>query len=242
MLRLLAALFAALAVALPAAAKEEAAVRKAAEAFIGGEGRVEGVSRAGFLNLWEVRVNTQQGVRVIYTDDAATHFIIGSVIDAKTETDLTAARMSKLNAIKFSELPLNQAFKIVRGKGTRQLAYFSDPRCSYCKRFDQELVKMDDITVHVFMLPIIAPDSGQLSRQIWCSPDRAKAWQDMMLKDIPPTASASCPNPVDRNLELGKRLRVSGTPLLVLADGQRISGWRPAAQLSELMDQAAQAK
>lgn len=238
-------LFAALAcliAAAPAAAKDEATVRKAAEAFISGEGRVEGVARAGFLNFWEVRVATSQGVRLMYADDQATHFFIGSVIEAKTETDLTEARMRKLNAIRFADLPLNQAFKIVRGKGTRQLAYFSDPRCPYCKRFDQEIVKMDDVTVHVFMLPIISPESAPLSRAVWCSPDRAKAWLDLMLRDVAPAAAGNCPNPIDRNLELGRKLRVNGTPLLVLADGQRISGWRPAAQLSEMMDAAAAAK
>jgi thiol:disulfide interchange protein DsbC len=88
------------------------------------------------------------------------------------------------------------------------------------------------------MLPIIAPDSAQLSRAVWCSPDRAKAWQDLMLNNVMPTASGTCANPIDRNLELGKKFRVSGTPTLIFVDGQRMSGWRPAPQLSKLLDEA----
>jgi len=222
----------------PAWAKDEATIRKAAEAFVGTDMRVEGVSRAGFLGFWEVRVATGEGTRILYTTDEASHFFIGAVIDGKTQADLTEVRMRKLNAIRFADLPLNQAFKIVRGKGTRQLAYFSDPRCPYCKRFDQEVVKMDDVTVHVFMLPIIAPDSASLSRQVWCSPDRAKAWLDWMLNEVAPTASGTCANPIERNLELGKKFRVNGTPTLFFVDGQRMSGWRPAPQLSQLLDEA----
>lgn len=221
-----------------AAARDEATIRKAAEAFLEGDVKVEGVSRAGFLGMWEVRVATSEGTRLLYTTDEATHFFIGTVYEGKTQTDLTEQRMRKLNTVRFADLPFNQAFKIVRGKGTRQFAYFSDPRCPYCKKFDQEIVKMDDVTVHVFLLPIISPESGPLSRAVWCSPDRAKAWQDLMLRDIRPTANGNCPNPIDRNLELGKKYRVSGTPTLIFADGQRLAGWRPAPQLSQLLDQA----
>ena len=222
----------------PAGARDEATVRKAAEAFLGEDMKIEGVARAGFLELWEVRISTREGTRLLYTNDDATHFFIGTIFDGKTQTDLTEQRMRRLNSVRFADLPLNQAFKIVRGKGTRQLAYFSDPRCPYCKKFDQELVKMDDLTVYVFMFPIIAPDSPQLARAIWCSPDRAKAWFDLTLNNVLPTASGTCPNPIDRNLELGKKLRVNGTPTLILADGQRMSGWRPAPQLSKLLDEA----
>ncbi len=231
----------ALAIALvagPVSAKDEAAVRKAAEAFLGADLKVEGVARAGFLGLWEIRVATPEGPRLVYTNDAATHFFIGSVIEGKTQTDLTEARMRKLTAIRFADLPFNQAFKIVRGKGTRELAYFADPRCSYCRRFDQEIVKMDDVTVHVFMLPIIARDSAEISRAVWCSPDRAKAWLDWMLNEVKPAANGNCANPVERNLELGRKYRINGTPTLFFADGQRLAGWRPAPQLSQLLDEA----
>jgi thiol:disulfide interchange protein DsbC len=232
----------ALACAVTAAHANEEAIRKAVAGLLGDQVKVEGVTKTGILGLYEVRLATEEGTRIVYTDEAAGYLFIGSIYDNKTQTDLTEARMRKLNAIRFADLPLAQAFKIVRGKGTRQFAYFSDPRCPYCKKFDQELVKMDDITVHVFMLPIISPESGPLSRAVWCSPDRAKAWQDLMLKDIKPTANGNCPNPIDRNLELGKKLRVNGTPTLVFVDGQRLSGWRPAPQLSQLLDQAQASK
>lgn len=230
--------FAVALVAGPVSAKDEATVRKAAEAFLGADLKIEGVARAGFLGLWEIRVATPEGPRLIYTNDAATHFIVGSVIEGKTQTDLTEARMRKLTAIRFADLPFGQAFKIVRGKGTRELAYFADPRCTYCRRFDQEIVKMDDVTVHVFLLPIIARDSGDISRAVWCSPDRAKAWLDWMLKEVKPAANGSCANPIEGNLELGRKLRINGTPTLFFADGQRLSGWRPAPQLSQLLDEA----
>jgi thiol:disulfide interchange protein DsbC len=218
-----------------AARADEAAIRKAAEALLAENARVESVSKAGFLGLYEVRISTPEGARILYADEDGTYFFIGTVLDAKTQSDLTEARLRKLNAIRFADLPLAQAFKIVRGKGTRQLAYFSDPRCPYCRKFDQELTQVDDVTVHVFLFPIIAADSAAISKAVWCSPDRTKAWLDLMLQGIQPTAKATCDTPIEKNLALGRKYGINGTPTLIFADGQRISGWMPAARLSKML-------
>ncbi len=218
-----------------AARADEAAIRKAAEALLADGAKIEAISKAGFLGLYEVRLSTPEGARILYTDEDGTYFFIGRVIEGKTQTDLTEARERKLNAIRFEDLPLAQAFKIVRGKGTRQLAYFSDPRCPYCRKFDQELTRVDDVTVHVFLIPIIAPDSGAISKAVWCSPDRSKAWLELMLNGVQPTAKATCDTPIDKNLALSRKYGINGTPTLIFADGQRVSGWMPADKLSKML-------
>jgi thiol:disulfide interchange protein DsbC len=229
----------ALACAVTAAHANEEAIRKAVVGLLGDQVKVEGVTKTGILGLYEVRLTTEEGTRIVYTDEAAGYFFIGSIYDNKTQTDLTEAQMRKLNAIRFADLPLAQAFKIVRGKGTRQLAYFSDPRCPYCRRLDQELTKVDDVTVHVFLIPIIAADSAAISKAVWCAPDRGKAWLDLMLKEItPPAPKANCDTPIEKNLALSKKYRINGTPTLVFADGQRVSGLMPAARLSKMLDEA----
>ena len=221
-----------------AAWADEAAIRKGVASLLGPDAEIEGIAPAGFLGLFEVRIATPRGTSILYTDEAARYFVHGEVFDAKTESNLTEARLSKLNAVRFDDLPFAQSFKIVHGKGTRQLAYFSDPRCPYCKRLDQELAQIDDITVHVFLIPIIAPDSEALSKAIWCSPDRAKAWLDLMLKGVTPTARASCDAPLDKNIAISRKYRINSTPTLIFADGQRVAGWMTADKLSKMLDEA----
>jgi len=232
------ALALALACAVTAAHANEEAIRKAVVVLLGDEVKVEGVTKTSILGLYEVRLRTEEGVRIVYTDEAASYFFIGNIYDNKTQTDVTELRMRKLNAIRFADLPLGQAFKIVRGKGTRQLAYFSDPRCPYCRRLDQELAKLDDVTVYVFMIPIIAPDSAAISKAVWCAPDRSKAWLDLMLNEVaPPAPKANCDTPLEKNLAFGKKHRINGTPTLVFPDGQRVAGLMPAARLSKMLDE-----
>jgi thiol:disulfide interchange protein DsbC len=219
---------------------DEAKIRKVVEDKLGGV-KVEGVQR-GPLGLWEVRFRSAEGMQIVYTDATASHIIVGKIYETKGDKDLTEERLRKLNAIKFDALPFAQAVKVQRGNGKRVLVMFSDPHCPYCTKFEQTLQQVDNITVYVFMFPVIKPDLAGHSKAVWCSPDRAKAWLDLALRGKPPAASASCENPVEKNLELGHRLGVNSTPTLYLANGERVAGAMSPADLREMLDKVASSK
>jgi thiol:disulfide interchange protein DsbC len=129
---------------------------------------------------------------IYYTDAQANYLIEGSLIDLRAKRNLTEERVTKLTAVKFDELPLKDAFTIVRGNGKRRMAVFEDPNCGYCKTFERDLQKVDNVTdLHV---PLPHPGC-RLKRQvqvpIWCAKDQAKAWQDWMVRDLPVTAAAA---------------------------------------------------
>ena len=218
---------------------DEAQIRKVLEPKLGGA-KIEGVER-GPLGLYEVRYRGEDGVRILYTDATATHIVVGKIYESKGDKDLTEVRLRKFNAIKFESLPLAQAVKIQRGNGKRTLVMFSDPYCPYCKQFEQTLQQIDNITVYVFMYPVIRPQLADHSKAVWCSSDRATAWLDLALRGKPP-AAASCDNPVQATLELGRKLGVNSTPTLFLASGEKIQGGLSVSDLKEILDQVAVAK
>lgn len=204
--------------------------------------RVDGVQPAPVAGLFEVRFQTQDGPQILYTDAQANYFIVdASIIDAKSGRNLTEDRLQKLSGVEFGALPLDLALKIQRGNGKRVLAMFSDPYCPYCRRLEQTLAQIDDITIYVFMYPVIRPDNADHSRAVWCAPDRVKAWLELAASDTPkvPAGGAACPNPVDKVLELGRSLRVSGTPTLFFANGERAGGGMPLGQLRAKLDDIA---
>jgi thiol:disulfide interchange protein DsbC len=213
---------------------DEAQIRKVMEEKLGGV-KIEGI-QPGPLGLYEVRFRSSSGMRVVYTDANATHIFVGKIYDTQNDRDVTEERLRRLNAIKFESLPFDQAVKVQRGNGKRVLAMFSDPYCPACKQFEQTLQQIDDITIYVFMFPVIRPELAEQSKAVWCSPDRAKAWLDVALRGKPPAAKANCANPVEKNLELGRSLGVNSTPTLVLANGERVTGGLSRADLTELLD------
>ncbi len=218
-------------------AANETEVRKNMQARYPGIA-VESVAPTPLPGIFEVFANGT----ILYTDVKVNYLIAeGRLVDARSRTDLTAERLRKLQAIPFESLPLQQSFKVVRGNGKRKLAYFTDPNCPYCKRLEQELVNLKDVTLHVFLFPILSEDSVEKARAVWCSKDRAKAWTDLMLKDVALKAPAKCDAPIEKLVQYGQDKGIKGTPTLIFADGSRVPGMLPAAELNKLLDAASQA-
>lgn len=121
-------------------------------------------------------------------------------------------------------LPFDKAVKIVRGNGKRELAVFSDPYCSACQAFEKTLSHLDDVSLYLFMLPVIRPDKMDQSKSVWCSSDRAKAWVDLALLRKAPDAAPTCDNPVDAVMALLPTIGIRATPTIIFENGQRGQG------------------
>ncbi|HWI97629.1 MAG TPA: DsbC family protein [Burkholderiales bacterium] len=242
MLNRLLLLIAALALSSAALAADDAELRRTLEPKLGVQ--IDGIEPGPVPGLYEVRYRSPQGVQVIYVDATGNYVIQGKIYDLRAERDLTEERLRKLNAIKFESLPLELAVKIQRGDGKRVLAMFSDPYCPACRQFERSLAQVDNVTIYVFMYPVIRPENTDHSRMVWCSADRAKAWLELAAAPKPkvPNAAKSCGDPVDKVLKLGRSLAVNSTPTLILANGERVSGGLAADDLKDLLDQTSVAK
>ena len=169
---------------------QESTIRKTLGERIPQMGKIDEVRPTAMQGLYEVRIGTD----VFYTDAKGNYVIQGELIDTKARRNLTEDRINKLTAVDFAELPLKDAFTIVRGDGKRKVAVFEDPNCGYCKRFERDLQNVDNITVYLFLYPILSPDSAEKSRNVWCAKDRVAAWQDMMgARRCPPPPAATPP-------------------------------------------------
>jgi thiol:disulfide interchange protein DsbC len=184
--------------------------------------KIDSIKATPYAGLYEVSAAGD----ILYTDKKGEYLFIGEVINSKTSRNLTKERVDELNKVKLSDMPLDSALKLVKGDGKRVLVLFEDPNCGYCKQFRKTTLKeMDNVTVYTFMYNILSEDSAVKSRNIWCSPDRNKAWDDWMVNGkLAPTAAADCPNPNEKISALGRKLKISGTPAIFFADGSRLPG------------------
>lgn len=225
-----------------AASANEVEIQKAVEAKLGV--KVESVTKAGYLGLYEVYADGH----LFYTDEKVTAMLVGgdlirsrqavNLVDLKANRNITEERLRKLTAIKFSDLPLEQAIKQVRGNGKRVMASFEDPNCGYCKRLAKDLQKLDNVTIYTFLYPILSEDSVKKSKQVWCSADRAKAWNDWIIDGKAPGGRDNCDtSAITRNQEYGRRLNITGTPTIVFADGERVPGAVPLNVLEQKLNQ-----
>lgn len=213
---------------------QEAKIRKALAERLPQAVVVDEVTPTPIPGLYEVR----SGVTVLYADRNGDYVIRGEMLDTRRQINLTQARIAKVSVIDFSTLPLQDAIVSTRGRGTRKLAVFADPDCTYCKQLERVLEGRDDITVYTFLLHILGPDSLDKAKAIWCAKDKDAAWRDWMREGKAPNAQSDCDTrALDRNAALGKQYAIQSTPTLVFADGTRTNGAPGAMRLEQLLMQ-----
>jgi len=232
---LLAALVTLCGAALAQDAATQAAIRKALAERIPRMPPIDEVRASPIPGLFEVRYG---GSEILYSDEKGDYiFVNGSLVETRTRTDLTEARIEKLLAVDFAKLPVKDAIVIRQGRPLRKVAVFVDPNCGYCKRFERDLAGIKDVLVYTFLLPILGPDSTAKSRDIWCAKDNGKAWRAWMLDGTaaPPAPDKCDVTALERNLEFGRRHKINGTPAVVFEDGSRKPGAIPADMLEKLL-------
>jgi thiol:disulfide interchange protein DsbC len=90
----------------------------------------------------------------------------------------------------------------------------------------------------MFLYPILSPDSTDKSKNIWCAKDKAKTWVDLMVRDQP-VAKASCDTAaIERNVDFGRKHKITGTPTVFFADGSRVPGAISAQQVEKQLSGA----
>ena len=215
----------------PAMTPEETTIKALVEKRLGDGAKVDSVHKTDFSGLYELHADGE----VMYTDPTAKYLVVGHIVDLETHKDYTNASLAQLQRINFSDLPFDSSIKMVKGNGKRVIAVFEDPNCGYCKRLRHSLAEMDNVTVYTFMYNILAADSSVKSKNVWCTPNRLKAWDDWMLGGkAPANAPASCTsNPNEQVSELGHKLHVTATPTIFFADGTRTAGYMEPAMLEE---------
>lgn len=220
---------------------EEQAIRKALRARIP-EAQIISVQKLPYAGLYEVAVRRGNDTAIYYSDALGQVMIVGNIVELRTDRNLTEERLRTLTAIDWKQLPFNWAVTTRRGNGRRQIAIFSDPNCPFCQKFEKDLAAVENITIHIFMWPVIREESVRQTKSVWCSKDRAKAWNDLMLKRVEPMAPTDCDNPIDELVALGKRLGARSTPTWFLPNGEMYSGAQPMRVVVPLLDATARRK
>lgn len=177
------------------------------------------------------------GKNVAYVGEDGRYFLFGSLYDMQTQTDLTASKREEANKIDVASIPLANAIKTIKGKGTRKIIVFTDPDCPYCKMLGKTIDSMDDITVYNILFPIagLHPDATRKAQDIFCSINSGKVLDDWFVKSIPIKRAKACQNPISENVALAAKLGLNGTPMIISMDGRLMPGAGSKEKIEEFL-------
>jgi thiol:disulfide interchange protein DsbC len=157
------------------------------------------------------------------------------------------SNLSKLNELMETKRlvqtfpPKDMLIYPAKDKVKAELTIFTDTSCSYCRKMHREIPQLQSQGVTVRLIPY--PRRGldgygyEELKSVWCSDHPDEAFSSVVEDRVMPDSLDDCDKAeaVNAGYRLGNRIGISGTPLLVLGNGEKIKGYKPAAELIRRM-------
>lgn len=180
---------------------------------------------------------------VMYVDLQGNYLFTGAMVELQNGRNLTQEFVIAKRRDLLQSVPLKQAIMytpaVRHDLPIRPLLLFDDPDCPYCRQFHPEVKKLVEagIPVAVFLYPVaqLHPDAVRKSIAIWCADNQADVLDRALAGQAVKEERQPCWHPIEKNLELGKRLGLSGTPSLIFPDGHVITGYRSANEVLRMI-------
>jgi len=199
------------------------------------------VGDAPIKGFCEIALETKGRKGIVYTDPSKKYIILGSILEISTKTNLTQERVSDLNRLDVSQVPLDNAIVLGDKEAKHRVIVFSDPDCPYCSKLHEEMKKVvqkrNDIAFFIKLYPLsFHKDAYGKSKSIVCEKSLALLEDAYAKKSL---REAKCETTeLDENIELAKKLGLRGTPAIILPNGNLISGYKDADSIISLIDKA----
>ena len=219
--------------AAPAEAKVRAAIRK-----INPRMDIDQIGPAPIKGFQEVIV----GGQALYVSDDGKYLIDGALYDIATRTNLAEASMAQLRSRLLKTIPVSDRIVFSPANPKYTVTVFTDVECGYCRKLHSQIADYNrqGIAVQYVAYPRMGLGSADFKKMVavWCAADPKKALTDA--KNDRPVPYRNCKNPVTMEYNLGQRVGLTGTPMILASDGTQLGGYIPPEELRAELDRMAE--
>ena len=207
----------------------DAAARKALHELVP-QARIDKVEQAPLPGFRQVIV----GGQMVYISDDGKYLLQGTLFDAQTKRDLTAARLAVENKQKVDAVPLAKRIVFApSAKPKYKITVFTDLDCGYCRKLHSQIADYNKRGIEVdylfFPRTGIGSPSYDKAVSVWCAKDRKAAFTAAKAGANP--TPLKCDNPVAEAFNLGTQVGVDGTPTIFGPDGTKLGGYLSPDQM-----------
>ena len=223
----------AMGVAASGAQADEAAVRAGIGKLLP-DVKLDSVTAAPVSGLYEVVM----GPRLFYVSEDGRYLIQGNVIDIQSRENITEVKLAKAKKAVMEQMGEDKMVVFAPEKPEHTITVFTDIDCGYCRKLHREIedYNKEGISVRYLFFPRagVGSPSYEKAVSVWCADDRKQAMTDSKAgKEI---ETKTCDNPVQDHMLLGQAMGVTGTPAVVLEDGEMLPGYVPAKRMAKFLN------
>lgn len=200
---------------------------------------VVAVAPGPFQGVWEVDVAQNEKIYPLYIDYSLKYFFNGQFIRLSDMTNLTGLRFQDLNRVDVAAIPVRDAIRVGNGTAKKTVIVLTDPTCPYCVKLHGEMKKAaakdPDVAFLVMPYPRNPNDKATYRKcqAVVCSKSVKMLDDAYAGKALPEPACKT--DAVNETIRLAERLKIKGTPAMILPDGRVISGYMEAEALLALL-------
>lgn len=181
------------------------------------------------------------GGQMVYISDDGRYLLQGALFDVHAKKDLSQSGMAGVRRRLLATIPASERIVFAPEDPIHTVTVFTDVECGYCQRLHQDIAEYNrlGIAVEYLAFPRMGPGSADFAKMVsvWCSADRAKAMTEA--KEGRKIQDRQCTSPVARHYDIGRRVGLTGTPMIITADGTQMPGYMPPADLRAELDRLA---
>ncbi len=179
-----------------------------------------------------------RGTDAAYVTADGKYAILGDLYENGTSNDLTENRRRDVRLKMLATIPEAQMVVFGPQNAKHTITVFTDMDCAYCRKLHSQIADYNKLGIKVRYIayPRSGPNTASWSKaeQVWCATDRQTALTDAKLGKT--LTDKVCPNnPVAKEYELGQKFNLSGTPTLILGDGEMVPGYMPPPDLAKAL-------
>jgi len=183
--------------------------------------------------LYEVMM----GPQVMYVSGDGRYMMQGRMIDLANREDLTEPRQAAARKQAVDKVGDAGMVIFAPEKYDHTVTVFTDTDCGYCRKLHKEIdqYEAEGIRVRYLFFPRagVGSESFKDAVSVWCADDRQKALTEAKAGKRP--EQKTCDNPVKAHMALGEMLGISGTPAIVLDNGDMVPGYVPPKRLAAML-------
>lgn len=181
------------------------------------------------------------GGQVVYVSDDGKYLLQGTLYDIENKKNLGEASLARIRTELLKTIPSSDRIVFAPPNPKHTVTVFTDVECGYCRKFHSEIAEYNrqGIAVEYLAFPRTGLGSEEFKKMVsvWCAGDKKKALTDA--KNDKPVPAKDCKNPVAIQYDLGQRMGLTGTPMILSRDGIQLGGYVPPAQLRAALDKLA---